>query len=357
MRLETLFASLNLHTWLESLLVDFVLAFAFFTSLIFTVLNKRFDQRRSVITMSVVIALALSLGLIGWEQANGLSIKNLGPLAIGFALIVLALAMYQAIKQVGGSWAGAGLTLAAVILIAYLLQIQIPLNTQFVQTLTGFALLVGILAFFWHSRTPATSFSKITSDPRPISDMTSRYRDRHLSDNLTRNMKKLKKTSRTLTEDPQNSGNVIKQLKRMLPAEGYLTQRMAQLRAKVHRVRNGHIARLEETKEVFARLPNSARKKAAGDLAARYQQMIGMDGRLERLDNAVAANEKQIRDLTQQAQRYTTTSDYPKLHDTLKAAEKLQHHNSKLFKLIEQAEKRLTQLAQQIAHEVKQIEK
>jgi len=55
----------------------------------------------------------------------------------------------------------------------------------------------------------------------------------------------------------------------MLPAQGYLTERMAQLRAKAHQVRNGHIARLAETRQVFEKLPTAAKKKASAELAAR----------------------------------------------------------------------------------------
>ena len=187
--------------------------------------------------------------------------------------------------------------------------------------------------------------------------MADRYRDRNLSDNLTRQMKNLKKPARTLTEDPQNSGNVLKQLQRLLPAQGYLTERMAQLRAKTHRVRSGHIARLEETKAVFSKLPVSAQKKAAADMIAGYQQLIGGDSRLERLDQSVAENEKRIKDLTEQAQRYTARHDHRQLTGCLKAAEKLQQHNSRLFKIIDHTENKLSAIAKRIAAEAKQVNK
>ena len=156
-----------------------------------------------------------------------------------------------------------------------------------------------------------------------------------------------------LTEHPEDVGNVMLQIKRILPAEGYLTQRMAQLRAKAHQTRNGHIARLEETRHVFANLPTSAKKKAAAELSARYNQLIGIDTRLERLDRTVAENERRIRQLSRKAQELTGRYDFKGLHDSLKAAEKLQQHNSRLFKIIERTEKKLSAIAQRIAHEVK----
>ncbi len=92
-------------------------------------------------------------------------------------------------------------------------------------------------------------------------------------------------------------------------------------------------------------------------MAAAYNQMVGIDSRLERLDSSVAENEKRIRELTQKAQEYTAKYDYRKLPEALKDAEKLQHHNSKLIKIIEQTEKKLSAIAKKIASEVKQIGK
>jgi predicted nucleic acid-binding Zn-ribbon protein len=98
-------------------------------------------------------------------------------------------------------------------------------------------------------------------------------------------------------------------------------------------------------------------KKAAAELAARYNQMVGIDDRLERLDHAVTENEKRIRELTAKAQEYTAKYDYQQLCQALKAAEKLQHHNSKLIKTIERTEHKLSAIAKEVAKEVKQVER
>ncbi len=358
MRPERLLDNLNLHEWLESLLPDFVLAFAFFTSIVYAVLGKRFDKQRPAIAMSAAIGFALSIGLVWWEQSTGFSIKNLGPIAIGFAVIVLAFVMYQSIRQIGGSWAGAGITIGACILVARIIGLDVPIDSEIIQSVTVAALIIGILALLFHTRSHSIRFPHHQTDlPKIRRNMSDLYRERHLSDQLGKRMKKLRKETGTLNERPEDSGDVLLQLKRMLPAEGYLTERMAQLRAKALQVRNGHIARLEETRHVFAKLPTSAKKKAAADLAARYNQIIGIDTRLERLDKAVAENEKRIRDLTHQAQTHAAKYNHQKLYHTLKAAEKLQHHNSKLFKIIEQTEHKLSAIAKKVANEVKQIEK
>jgi len=356
MRLTNLYYDLNLHDWLESLLPDFILAFAFFTSISFAVLGKQFDHKRSAIAMSASIGFALSIGLVWWEQANNLSIRNLGPIAIGFAIIVLAFVMYQSIRHIGGSWAGAGITLGASILIAKIIGLNIPIDSEVIQSITVTALIIGIFAFLMHTAPHKSHIPSGTYKPsEPKINMARLFRDRHLSNDLGKKMKKVRKEAKTLNEHPEDAGNVLLQIKRMLPAQGYLTERMAKLRAKAHQIRNGHIARLEETRSAFAKLPTSVKKKASQDLSARYNQLIGIDTRLERLDKSVAENERRIRELTEQAQSYTAKYDYKKLTATLKQAEKLQKHNTHLFKIIERTEKTLSAIANAAAREAKKV--
>ena len=357
MRPEKLLDNLQLYELLDTLIPDFVLAFAFFTSLAYAVLGKRFEKQRPAIAMSVSIGFALSLGLVWWERANELSIKNLGPIAIGFAILVLSFVMYQSIKQVGGTWAGMGITIGACIIIAQLLQLDVPVSSEIIQTITVVALIIGIIAFLSHTRSRSFHFPRVSTGPPDVRrrDMAGLYRDRHLSDSLSKNMRNLRKETNSLNQHPQDAGNVMLQLKRMLPAEGYITERMAQLRAKAHQIRNGHIARLEETRQVFSDMPVSSKKNASAKLAASYNQLVGIDTRLERLDRAVAENERRIRELTSQAQQYTANYNFQKLTDCLKAAQKLQKHNSGLFKIIGRTENELSAIAKRIAFEAKKV--
>ena len=129
---------------------------------------------------------------------------------------------------------------------------------------------------------------------------------------------------------------------------GTTTQRMAQLREKAHRVRNGHVGRIEEIQHLLNKMPPEARNRASRELAARYSE-LKLDLRLERLDRAVAAYEKRIRDLTRLAENYLAAKDYKKLHDVLEGAEKLQTHNTNLLKIIERTEKKLLAAAQNVA--------
>lgn len=358
MKLENLLYQLNLYGFMESLLPDFVLAFTFFTSIVYAVLGKRFDEQRPAIAMSAAIGFALSTGLVWWERANGFSIRDLGPIAAGFAILLLAFVMYQCIRHVGGSWAGAAITIGASIIIAQLLGLPVPVDAQIIQTVIVVALIFGLLALMSHRHYlhPRVHFTE-PDLPDIKHTMADLYRERHLSKKLDHGLRDLRKEAKSLHEHPEQVADIATQIKRMLPAEGYLTERMAELRAKAHRIRNGHIARLEETRHVFAKLPTAAKKKASAELAAKYNEMAGMDTRLERLDNAVAENEKRIRQLTQEAQQHSANYDYQKLVDCLKKAEKLQHHNSKLIKIINCTEGKLASIAKDVAHQVKQVNK
>jgi len=187
--------------------------------------------------------------------------------------------------------------------------------------------------------------------------MADLYRQRHLSKKLDHGLRKVRKQANTLNEHPEQVPDISLQIKRMLPAQGYLTEKMAELRAKAHRIRNGHIARLEETRHVFAKLPTAAKKRASAELAAKYNEMAGMDTRLERLDKTVAENEKRIQQLTQEAQQHSANYDYQKLVGCLKQAEKLQHHNSKLIKIINRTEGKLASIAKDAARQAKGVNK
>jgi hypothetical protein len=234
----------------------------------------------------------------------------------------------------------------------------VPIDAQIIQTVIVVALIFGLLALMSHRHhlQPRVRFNQ-PDLPDIKHNMADLYRQRHLSKKLDHGLRTLRKEAKTLQEHPEGVADIATQIKRMLPAQGYLTERMAQLRTKAHQIRNGHIARLDETRDAFAKLPTSAKKKASEELADAYNQMVGIDTRLERLDKAVAENEKRIRELTEKAREYTVKYDHRGLVEALKAAEKLQHHNSRLIKIITHTENKLSAIARKILKEVKQIEK
>ena len=350
-------AELPFFSLLQSLIPDFIIAFAFFTALVYAVLGKRFGQQRPAIVMSAAVGLALAVGLVWWERQEGLSIRNLGPLAVGFAVILLAMVMFQAIRQTGGTWAGAGIAFGASILVASALGLG---GWDFLPALAMLALIVGIVAFVIHAKGQRTHTHPLPESSVPElaevrHDMSDLYEDRYVDHKLAHGLSRLRGDARHLANHPQGAADVMARLRRILPAEGWLTERMAKLRERAYLVRRGHAQKLDETQGFLENLPPSARKKVAADLIAGYQTILGIDQRLERLDVAVAENERRVKTLTTQAQEALARYDYPALNNLLEAAEKLQGHNEKLFKLIDRTEQKLAKLVKNVAEEARRV--
>ena len=344
----------------ESLLPDLILSFAFFTALAYAILGVRFGQQRPAIVMSGALGLALAVGLTWWERQNGLSIRDLGPVAVGFAVILLGMVMFHGIRQTGGTWAGAAIALGASILVASSLGEGWYGASGILTALATLALIVGIVAFVLHVHNKNTHVH-----PLPVADipevaevrhdMSDLYEDRHVDRRLDEGLGRIRHEAHDLSGHPHDASHVMEQLRRMLPAEGWLTERLAHLRERAYLVQKGHAQKLEEMKEFFEKLPASARKKVAGDLIARYQEIVGIDLRLERLDEAVAENERRVRALTAEAQGALARYDYAKLNSLLDDAQKLQDHNGKLFKLIDRSEHKLEDVVRRVADEARQV--
>ncbi len=90
------------------------------------------------------------MGLVWWEYAHGISMRQLGPIAVGFALLLLAGVLYQALKSIGGGWAGAMLAVGVCILIGWIAGLNWSIDTRVLQSITTALLTVGILAFLLH---------------------------------------------------------------------------------------------------------------------------------------------------------------------------------------------------------------
>ncbi len=339
----------------ESVLPDFVLAFTFFTALVYAVLGKRFGQQRPAIAASAALGLALSVGLVWWEQSAGMSIRNLGPAAVGFAIVILAGVMYQSIRQTGGSWAGAGIALGGSLMVGWILGAPWPVREEIIQTVILVAMVGGILAFFAHQKGTFSSFPAAKAERADIRhDMSDLFQEKQVSRKLEDRFRNFRKQENRLTADPDTANTIMQQLQQMLPAEGYLTERLAALREKAHAMRQGHAHRIEQIQAAIKTLPPEAQQKAAAELADQYKEMR-LDLRLERLDGAVAANERRIRDLTRQAEEYAAANDYPKLDKTLKEAATLQKHNTRLSKLIKNTESRIMAAASRIARNATEV--
>ena len=341
--------------WMDTVLPDFVLSFTLFTALIYAVLGRRLGEQRPAIAASAALGAALSAGLVWWEQANGLSIRDLGPIAVGFAMILLAGVIHQSIRHVGGNWAGAGIALGACILVGWTMGVDWPVEPEIMQTIAGAALTLGIAAFLIHRK---GAVGRMRVPPAELADirhdMSDLREDGSVSERLTRGFRRLRREADSLHEHPKDAGNVMLQLQRMLPAEGWLTQHMARLRARAYFARKGHIARINELQATISKLSPRDRAKVAKELAARYRE-LRMDERIERLDRLVAETERRVRELTRQAQEYMARHDHKKLTGVLETAQQLQRRCSKLVRLIKHTENRLLATAKNAAQQSSEV--
>jgi hypothetical protein len=276
--------------------------------------------------------------------------------AVGFASIVLGLIMFEAIRQTGGSWSGAGIALGASILVATLLGLDWPFASELIALAAVIAIVAGVLAFLSHShrRIPAACFAPPSTRGESSEvrhDMTNLYEDGRVGDWLRQRFGQVREQADALPKRPEGAAAVMVELQRLLPAEGWLTEQLARLRAKAHAARNGHVARIAELHRALGSLPPDRKKQAADELAARYAE-LHFDKRLERLDRAVAENERRIRVLTQEAEQALVRSDFRALLGLLDKAGKLQAHNGELFQAINRTEQNLAGAIEGIARAV-----
>jgi len=173
-------------------------------------------------------------------------------------------------------------------------------------------------------------------------------RERHVSKDLSRGFRRAEEKADHLYEHPEDAGDIMLQLRRMLPAEGWLTQRLSGLRAKIQRLQQGQFEQVQEIQSELRRLDPKQREQAAKELTSGYKE-LRLDVRLDRLDHQVAETERRIMGLTRQAEARLAEHDYRQLHGILEEAQELQTHNSKLFKHIRQTEEQIVGVARQVA--------
>jgi hypothetical protein len=343
------FAGTALEALFDSIVPDFVLAFTFFTALCFAVLGRQFGRERPAAAMSVALGTALAIGLVWWEQANDVSIRDLGPVAVGFALLMLAAVVYAALHRIGGDWAGVASACGAALLIAALFGIPWPSAGRVIVWVALILLLVGLLTFLLHQRIELGHLRPVPAEIVHVRhDLRDLEQDRQVADHLSCGLRQLRTEAEFLPRRPDLAGDFLVQLRRLLPEEGWLTQRLAQLREKAHYARAGHVARIKELRAHLDELPAPARAKLGQELAARYAE-LQLDKRLERLDNAVAEVERRIRALTAQAEACAANHEYPRVEGLLDEASKLQAHNARLLRIIERTEARLLKAARALA--------
>ena len=341
MVLPIAFTGPALASLLDSVVVDFVLAFTFFISLCFAILSRRFERQRSAAAMSVALGLALAVGLVAWEAHVGYSVRDFGPLALAIIVVVLTGVVFEAIRQVGGSWSGAAIAAGTAIGIAWLVGLSgaLPAILKTIFVILTFSIGIAVLAVHVKRTEPAGPRG-VMRVPRTDAAMRDLYRERVLSQRVAGELVEVRRAAEELGDRPEQAGDVLVQLRRILPEAGLLTEQLAQLRAVAHRVRRGHVARIGELQSVIAGLPPERRRELADELARHYVE-LRFDVRLERLDRAVAENERRIRDLVRQAEQWLEHHEYRRLSGVLDEAARLQRHNAHLLDIIERSQERL----------------
>ena len=138
------------------------------------------------------------------------------------------------------------------------------------------------------------------------------YNDRSLSKRISGQLRKLRRSSDLLGDKNGQSTDLLLQLQRILPEQGFLVNRMAGLRKNIHWVRNGHIAKIKEIKKLCQKMPALQKQKISRLLIEHYQKQTDLDKRLERLEGLVADAEKKNRDLAKDAQICIRTNNFKK---------------------------------------------
>lgn len=362
----TLLAWTSIPGFAEPVWIDLALAFTFFTAVTFATLVRRFEHRRSAIAISVALGAALATALIRWMVHHGWSLQHIGPLAAAIVVLVIAIVLTQLLKVNEKS---TGLIFVMVIIgVVAMFANRWEVSSR---GLLAPAVITLILAAFMFSKPkhrkgitpPAINSRSIIkqrsskSKPRVLERATPNVRDleqgRRQSQALQRGLRRSRRQADRLNEHPKDAQNVLLQLRRMLPTEGRLTNRLAQLREQHHYARKGHIARIKQLRQAINNLNPSQKKQVADEIRRQYTE-AKLATRLERLDKTAADVEARIRQLTGAAEQAAARYDQRRLHSLLKEAESLQKHTTKLFALIEQSQKQLDALALRAAAQASQ---
>lgn len=338
----------------ETLLPDFLIALTFFTALVYAVLSKRLDHQRSAVAVAVAVGVALSVGLVWWEAQTGWSVRSLGPLTAGLGLVLLATVIYQVLRQFGGNWSGAALAFGVTLLIGLTLGLDWPMAQSLVQTAAVLLVAVGAVLMVLHRQGPSGTnpdlprgamepeLNRINQDLREVP------RERQTADQISSSLDYIKRNLNLAERHPGLRQTVLTHIARVLPAEGWLTEQLARLRARAELIRNGHLAKLQELQRDLNRLPAEARESLSAELRARYQA-LKFDTRLERLDRSVAEAEKRVKELTAAAHDAVAKGDARRGSQLIDNANRLQKQIAQLMGFIQRDEARLAGLVTRLA--------
>ena len=339
--------------WLEhgaGYTIDFTLALVFFTAICFSVLGKRLGHRRSAAAVSASLGLALAIALVVWEARTGWRLVDLGPIAAGLMMIVMAMVIHQAIRRVGGTWAGGAVGLGAAMLVGVVLDLPWGLNDSSLGALATLIMLIGAGMWLTHHQagrglgnpeSGSLSMRGPSANPTQVHAVDDL---RRLEQQLGRSMDSLDHATQTPPRGPDQVEAIRNQLAQLIPAEGEVTRRLAQLRARAVLVEKGSLARLRDLTGKIPRMTPEQASAGARQLRLAYRE-AGYGRRIERLDRKAVEIERRVQRLTAQAQALAKAGQTQHLHELIHAATQLQRHAQQLLNRIERDERQLLELA------------
>lgn len=340
------------YAFFDSTLFEFLIIFTFFISLLFVIFKRRFGDRRLAVGLSVTIGLALSIGLTRWMSDKGYTMQNLGPVAIIIIAVFAAAVIYSLIKSSGH---GIIAVLTIIILITAALPRSYWLGNH--QMIFDTILTAWLLILIWllirnaapHITASSVGRSRYAEADYADDQIKRMYNYRSISNRISGQLRKLKRPS--IGDKNGQSTDILLQLQRILPEQGFLAGQMASLRKNAHLISNGHIAKIRDIKKLCRGMPAWQKNKVSELLIEHYRKESDIDKRLERLEALVAAAEKQSHDLIGRAQICVQTNNFRQYDHIIRKAQKLQDHITHIIKVIIRTEKKLSETAYKIARD------
>jgi hypothetical protein len=197
-----------------------------------------------------------------------------------------------------------------------------------------------------HLNLPAANDNDYTHD-----QIKRMYNYRSLSNNISGQLRKLKRTTELLGDKNSQSTDLVLQLQRILPQQGFLAGQMAGLRKKAHLVRNGHIAKIKDIKKLCRQMGPLQKREISRQMIEYYQKETDLEKRLERLEGLITDIEKQSRELIVRAQICVKNNDFKQYDDIINKAKRLQDRVTHIIKIIIRTEKKLSATSQKIVRD------
>lgn len=364
-------------------LIDFLIALVFFTAVTYAVLGRRLGHRRAAAAASAALGFALSLAMVAWEVQTGRRIADLGPIAVGLAVIVLALVVYHTMRQIGGRWAGVLTAVGAAALIGQVLSLPGLSNllNGVVLPLAGIGLMTaGLIRLMhdrhtafpsqpvqgvapWGSRQPSpsqnTTIQQALDDQRDLEDTKQQV---HAIDDIHRITGRIEETLRQadrmgkeLPAQPELARLIRRQLDSLLPASQEITRRLAQLRSHTELVRRGHLGKIRRLAPQVPKLDPRAAREASKELRDVYEQ-ASLGQRLDRLDRAAVLTQQRITQTVEEVRRSLDAARYHEAASSLHRAQHLGHQARKLIDQIDKQYKHILKLAIDAARQARKNE-